>query len=199
MKTTVASGCDRIVIAIDDSQPANWAVQVGRRLAGRLSAQVMLVHVVEPASAVIDDLAAGEQAEAIERAQGTDLLQRTSSLFPSGVKVDISLRTGFPSDQIVAVARDWKADMLVIGTRGRGRISQCFLGSIADTVIRQSPCPVITVAHEPRHVSMKIADAVGPFPDGAAPAVPVAPRPGARDCDWADGESTDPEHIAKLS
>ena len=55
------------------------------------------------------------------------------------------LRTGAPHEEIVALATDELADLLVIGTHGRGGMSRVLLGSVADRVVRLAPCPVLTV------------------------------------------------------
>jgi Ala-tRNA(Pro) deacylase len=49
----------------------------------------------------------------------------------------------------VQAAHDWGADLIVIGTHGRGRFSSFILGSTAEAVIRRATCPVLTVAHDP--------------------------------------------------
>jgi nucleotide-binding universal stress UspA family protein len=55
------------------------------------------------------------------------------------------LRSGVPHQEIVALARDERADLIVIGTHGRGGINRALLGSVADRVVRLAPCPVLTV------------------------------------------------------
>ena len=55
------------------------------------------------------------------------------------------LRTGTPQDEIVATVRDEGADLIAIGTHGRGGLNRLMLGSVCDRVIRMSPCPVLAV------------------------------------------------------
>jgi nucleotide-binding universal stress UspA family protein len=55
-----------------------------------------------------------------------------------------------PAIGIVAHARDIAADVIVIGTHGRGALSKLLLGSVAERVVRIAPCPVLTVRH-PQH------------------------------------------------
>jgi nucleotide-binding universal stress UspA family protein len=50
-----------------------------------------------------------------------------------------------PHDEIVALATDERADLVVIGTHGRGGVNRALLGSVADRVVRLSPCPVLTI------------------------------------------------------
>ena len=59
------------------------------------------------------------------------------------------LRTGAAAEEIVAAARLWEADLIVMGSRGRGKLAQLLLGSTAEAVIRGASCPVLAVGHEP--------------------------------------------------
>ena len=50
-----------------------------------------------------------------------------------------------PVEEVVALATDELADLVVIGSHGRGGVGRVLLGSVADRVIRLAPCPVLTV------------------------------------------------------
>ena len=55
------------------------------------------------------------------------------------------MRTGVPHEEIVATARDEGADLIAMGTHGRGGLNRLVLGSVCDRVIRLSSCPVLAV------------------------------------------------------
>jgi nucleotide-binding universal stress UspA family protein len=55
------------------------------------------------------------------------------------------LREGKPADQIIAAAREWRADLIVLGTHGRSGVARVILGSTAEGVMRGAPCPVVAV------------------------------------------------------
>jgi nucleotide-binding universal stress UspA family protein len=55
------------------------------------------------------------------------------------------VRTGDPAHEIVAAAREWEADLIVVGTHGRQGISRMFLGSVAESVLRHAPCAVLVI------------------------------------------------------
>jgi nucleotide-binding universal stress UspA family protein len=57
----------------------------------------------------------------------------------------VALRTGVPHGEIVAAATDERADLIVLGTQGRGGLEHALLGSVAERVVRLAPCPVLTV------------------------------------------------------
>lgn len=56
-----------------------------------------------------------------------------------------SVRTGDPAHEIVAAAREWEADLIVMGTHGRRGIGRVFLGSVAETVVRHAPCAALVI------------------------------------------------------
>jgi nucleotide-binding universal stress UspA family protein len=77
-------------------------------------------------------------AEASLEARASDLRQR-------GVKASWRATTGVPSEEIVEIARQEHAEMIVMGTHGRSGLDRILLGSVAERVIRLAPCPVLTV------------------------------------------------------
>src|SRR5437870_1745720 len=77
------------------------------------------------------------------RARTPWVVAKTKARFPrvEGVWAD-----GEPRDRIVAVAEERKADLIVMGTHGRGAVSRAVLGTVAARVVRTSPIPVLTAA-----------------------------------------------------
>jgi nucleotide-binding universal stress UspA family protein len=63
-----------------------------------------------------------------------------------GVKTELVVREGPAAAQIVEQARTGAADLVVMGTHGRGGFERLMLGSVAEKVLRQAPCPVLTVS-----------------------------------------------------
>ncbi len=149
MSTPISPSWNRLLIAVDDSQPSAWALQVGIQLAERLGARVMVVHVVEPLLPDRNGFLPDPEVETARRQLGCELLKRLASTIGSNIEVTTSLRTGMPTQEIVELARAWQPDLLIMGTRGRGRIAQFVMGSTAEDVIRRAPCPVVAVAHPP--------------------------------------------------
>ena len=62
-----------------------------------------------------------------------------------GITVRTIVRTGSAQEEIVNLATDERAELIIIGTHGRTGLNRLLLGSIADRVIRFAPCPVLTV------------------------------------------------------
>jgi universal stress protein A len=140
----------RILVAVDDSAPSLWAVQVAGELAQKLGARIVLLHVVTPCTAVLDIPITAEVLNEGARRQGAALLHRLGRLLPVSIDYDSLQLDGVAADEIVTAAEDSEVQMIVMGTRGAGRLSHFLLGSTAEAVIRQASCPVLTVSHEPR-------------------------------------------------
>ena len=70
---------------------------------------------------------------------------RAADLSQSGTKASWRVQVGVPFEEIVKIAEEERADMIVMGTHGRGGLNRMLLGSVAERVIRLAPCPVLTV------------------------------------------------------
>lgn len=62
-----------------------------------------------------------------------------------GLKFQVKVEEGYPQEVLVDVAKKEKCDLIVMATHGRSGVSRAFLGSVADYVIRNASCPVLTV------------------------------------------------------
>src|SRR5687767_4603169 len=96
----------RILVAVDDSAPSRWAVQVGGELAQKLGARIVLLHVVMPCTAVLDIPITAEVLNEGARRQGAALLHRLGRLLPVSVDYDSLQLDGVPADEIVTAAED---------------------------------------------------------------------------------------------
>jgi universal stress protein A len=61
------------------------------------------------------------------------------------VRAQAIFAEGLPADEILRAARRARADLIVMGTHGRTGVSRVFMGSVAERVVRESRCPVLTV------------------------------------------------------
>ena len=148
---------ERILVAVADDALAAGVLSTAASLSERLNAQVALVEVVDLASA--SALASGPVDSGIspiafqdlvedQEASGRAFLDRAVASFPQG-KVETLLREGLPAGEIVAAARDWHAELIVVGTHGRSGLGRLVLGSVAEEVLRHAPCPVLVVPQGP--------------------------------------------------
>ena len=87
--------------------------------------------------------------------------QRLGAMLTDGererLRAETALLAGNPFLEIIRYAKAHDIDLIVMGTHGRGPIAHMLLGSVAEKVVRKSPCPVLTVRAGPA----RIRDAVG--------------------------------------
>jgi nucleotide-binding universal stress UspA family protein len=139
----------RILIAVDTCEIGVHATLVGLDLAAALGAKVGLVHVIAPAIAngAWFAVAPVELMEPPE-AESLDLLAGLKGRAPIPADTVSFAPVGDPIDSICNAAGGWPADLVVIGSHGREGIERVLLGSVAEGVARQAPCPVLVVRKE---------------------------------------------------
>jgi len=137
-----------ILVAVDFSGPSLAALRYSVDLARTLKARLEIVHVVEPltyapmiGSAVDLDKFREEQ----ERAAQLRLAKLAADLRRKGVRFRTELRVGAAPSAILDIAKRSAADLIVMATEGRHGIGRLLLGSVAERVVRNAPCPVLTV------------------------------------------------------
>jgi nucleotide-binding universal stress UspA family protein len=119
---------------------------VGAELAGFTGADVALIHVVEPE--LVNAADTGVQPATLEaavRADARKLIDEFRSRMSLQSPALEFIEIGEPATAIARAAKDWPADMIVIGSHGRGGLRRALLGSVAEGVMRQASCPVLVV------------------------------------------------------
>lgn len=137
----------KILVTTDFSATSRAAIAPAVMLAQAFGAKVLLVFVGEPSATV--GAFPGLDMVAFEKHQwdqaGQDLKRFADANFPKELEVERSVVFGIPHLEIVRLAQERRADMIVMATHGRGFMSHAFLGSTTDRVIRRAPCPVLVV------------------------------------------------------
>ena len=139
----------RILVPTDFSAQAGKAWATARRLARAVGAELVLLHVFVEVPLYSETPFSGErirEAYAAARTWTAEQLEKLAAeARAEGITVKTLTRTGVPHDEIVAAARDEAADLIAIGTHGRGGLNRLMLGSVCDRVIRLSSCPVLSI------------------------------------------------------
>jgi universal stress protein A len=140
----------RIVVPTDFSGSSEEAWALAQRVAETMGSEVVLVHVfVEPppyGDAPLGPSGATWQALENARKWVSDQLDKmVAGAREKGIKTRTVLRTGVPHQEIVDLATDERAALVIMGTHGRTGLSRVLLGSVAERVIHFAPCPVLTV------------------------------------------------------
>jgi nucleotide-binding universal stress UspA family protein len=151
---------ERVLVALDGSAAAEAVLPHVQALAAKFSSTVLILWVVPPAEqhVVGSSPGAGSTAgtlggardpallAAAERQQLAAYLRRlTARLRRRGLDVHSEQREGLAAERIVQRAREWPADLIAMTTHGRGGLERLVLGSVAEAVLRQAPCPVLLV------------------------------------------------------
>jgi nucleotide-binding universal stress UspA family protein len=140
----------RILVPTDFSETSAAALRYAIALARRFAARVYLLNVADdPAIGTEDEYPIGifvtMQNAAYDRLRRLLTEQDVEDLQP-----DYATRVGLPAEEIVRYAREHAIDLIVMGTHGREGVMRVVLGSVAETVVRRAPCPVLTVHHPER-------------------------------------------------
>jgi nucleotide-binding universal stress UspA family protein len=154
----------RILVALDGSALAESALPQVAMLAQQCGAAVTLLRVVTPRGPLVAEVPEGalQPSPPTELPPATDRVWREVAeylgalqrrLGAEGLVVDCSQRGGRAADAIVAEARRVGADVILVATHGRGELGRQVLGSVADEVLRQAPCPVLILRPAQRATS----------------------------------------------
>jgi nucleotide-binding universal stress UspA family protein len=117
-----------IVAGVDRSDAAEPVVDAASWLASRLDTRLLVVHAVE---------------EPVEEAQ--ELLESLRARLPGADDTSVRLVEGSPAERLMEVADDEDAELLVVGSRGRGAIGSAVLGGVSRKLARDARCPVAVV------------------------------------------------------
>jgi len=134
---------ERVLVAVDGSEFAAHALEVASSLATAVGAQLGLVHVIDVKLVSSETGIPADQQWAMFRADGQALLDTAAAAIAAHPWK--FLREGTPWKEIVQSAREWPADLIVIGTHGRSGVTRLVFGSTAEGVARHAPVPVVVV------------------------------------------------------
>ena len=153
----------RILLAYEGSKEASAAAKVAAEITNVTGSQLHLLHVVanEPYPSPFDYVSYEEPEvwEAWEASLERDEERARSfvegqdqRMEAQGAKVaEAHLSFGRPEEEIVKLAEDLDAGLVVVGNRGRGGIMRALMGSVSDSVVRHAHCPVMVVRTEKGH------------------------------------------------
>jgi nucleotide-binding universal stress UspA family protein len=137
---------DRILLPTDGSEPAVAATEYAVILARTFGASVKAIFVdtgleaIEyPEEVMSEDVYEGVHASVKGLVIAKTYCER------NGVECEAEIVKGGVAKRILATAEEWKADMIVVGDTGRTGIKRIALGSVAETVVKGAPIPVMVV------------------------------------------------------
>src|SRR5438105_3142661 len=138
----------KILVPIDFSLMSKKAFQYALRFAEQFGCEIVLLHVVEPVSAIagtplaVDIFAQPEQDTIAAEAE---LASLAASSRNSPNSFTSAVRTGHAPNEIAKAAKDMDVDLIMIATHGYTSWRHLCIGSTAERVVRSAPCPVLVV------------------------------------------------------
>lgn len=145
----------KILVGVDGSESALQAVGVAASLAVAFDGQLVLMHVVQVSAIAEQALKMSAKAHLAENPK--NIMERLSQKVLDGAR-DRAHKAGMTDQQISTVTADGdqareliktakrrKVDLVVVGSRGRGRLEGLLLGSVSQKVAALSPCPCMIV------------------------------------------------------
>ena len=142
-----------ILYPTDFSEYAEHAEAYAVELARKFGAEVLIVHVV-PILTYPIDYAVTLNMDTMDqevRKKGRERLKAyREEIAAQGVNADSEFCIGDPFTKIVEVAKRREVDLIVMATHGYGPVKHLLLGSTAERVVCNAPCPVLTIRH-PEH------------------------------------------------
>lgn len=133
----------RVLHPTDFSDRSRPAFDLACALARDYGAEVVVLHVAQlPLLMPVEGMLVPTPMGEMEASRGP--LERIRPADP-GVPVSHRLVEGDPAEEILKAAADTAADLIVLGTHGRGGLSRVLMGSVAEAVVRKAACPVLTV------------------------------------------------------
>ena len=141
----------KILLATDGSNEAAMAAEAAAELSKQSGSEIHVSYVLpSPAQLIGHHLYSTEMRESVlgaaEREAETFLKERAEQLGADGGKVaETHLKSGEPDKEILRLAEEIGAGLIVIGSRGLGAVSRALMGSVSESVVRHAHCPVFVV------------------------------------------------------
>lgn len=139
----------KILIAIDDGPAVEKIASKAFQLAQQLQAAIALVSIVDTPAVIMESgISVADEINILKNdfKKGHQLL--IEKVFKD-FKVQTFLGDGKPFEEILRVADEWEADLIVLGTHGRTGLSHVLMGSVAEKVIRHTTKPVLIIPERP--------------------------------------------------
>jgi nucleotide-binding universal stress UspA family protein len=134
-----------VVLATDLSSTSEAATTAALDLAAMAGARLLAVSVIDPGALRLPGgryFARVDQVRAERERFAQELVARGRA---RGVTVDFLVWEGDPGQSIIEAAQAEGADVIVVGSHGRGAVGRFLIGSVSDHVVRNAQCPVLVV------------------------------------------------------
>lgn len=142
-----------MLVAVDGSETGRRALEEALAVARAMQAPVHAVHVVQtgtyPTLLLSEfeppDIARQALLDSLDREADEILADAERTAAAAGLRITVCKRWGHPGAEITALARELGADLIVVGSHGRGRLDRFFLGSVSSYVVDHATSTVMVV------------------------------------------------------
>jgi nucleotide-binding universal stress UspA family protein len=163
---------EKVLVPLDFSPPSRLALNHGIAFARKFRARLTLLNVVEPASAI--PYTFPTESARIEKQHLEQAWRMMSALVApedqDDLDLQIQVKSGNVEEEISSAILSEKADVVVMGTHGRGLIARAFIGSVTQHMLRKVPVPILTVCRVSRPLTFErilfATDLMEPFHQG---------------------------------
>ncbi len=135
----------QIVLATDLGPASDAATDEAFRLAAALGAKLLAVSVIDPRTLQLPGGRFGRRIDQERSRRETAAAELVVRGRRDQVPTTFLIWEGDPADSILEAAQSEGADLIVVGSHGRGGLERALIGSVSDQVIRRAPCPVLVV------------------------------------------------------
>lgn len=135
----------RILVAVDGSEAANHAVVMAARLASQTEAELLVANVRVPLVYPVETFwVPSPELEKAQREASEAILTKAIALAQESGVAAVAVRLeGSPAESLAAEAEKQAVDLVVVGSRGRGKVARVLLGSVADRLVHICQRPVL--------------------------------------------------------
>lgn len=143
----------RILVAIDETPCSRRAIDYAKEIVQERQPALALVTVVPPTSPTsygVDPLLGQQpiivpEVPEIQHQASQDFLNALAEEFQGASEIFTYSRVGDVRDEILEVAKEWTADLILVGTNGRTGFDHFLSGSVSEALIRKATCPVLVI------------------------------------------------------
>jgi len=135
-----------ILVPIDFSEYADYALDYAIELAQKLQARLTLLHAMETTPLEVAESATRRSLsdwQELETSAEQRMAASLKHIQDVGLQGETLIVRGDPFQSILDTAQDKEADLIVMGTQGHTGLTHVLLGSVAEKVVRLAPCPVL--------------------------------------------------------
>jgi len=138
---------EKILIAVEDSPHSLEAARAGIQLAEKVDAEIAIMSAINIGVTIASPEVIPTPIEVInvQREEAHSVIDKVKAMYKGNLPLHEFTPEGDPREEIVAVAQEWGAHIIVVGTHGRTGLTHLLMGSTAEYVVRHSKVPVMVV------------------------------------------------------